>query len=504
MTPIGAVRAHEPNWLLRAARARPNHTAWQIDGVEETYAEVARSTALLAGQLLRAGLERGQRLAVVSSDPGCIGRLLHATTGLECPLVVLHPRLRASELAPLLERTEPRLLVHTHAQRDVAQATRLPESTTLWDFEQLRALEARAEELAEQLDPAADRTILFTSGTTGRPKAVRLGLAQHGASASANQICLDLTQHDRWLLCMPPYHIGGLAILLRSARLASKVVLHHRFEAADVEREIAEGGITHVSMVPTMLGRLLALTGAGNAPASLRCVLLGGGPIPTELLERARAGGWPLACTYGLTEAASSVATGVPGQSSDLPHWLPPLPDTELRVVSESGAPLPTHTVGEIQVRGPQVMSGYLDDPEGTRRAFDGAWLRTGDLGELDDAGRLRVHARRSDLIVSGGENVYPAEVEAVLDMHPRVVETAVTAIPDPEWGQRAVAWILADPTPADRKAEGELAHELELHCRAHLAAFKCPSEFVFRREPLPRTASGKLRRTELRIQVKP
>jgi O-succinylbenzoic acid--CoA ligase len=238
-----------------------------------------------------------------------------------------------------------------------------------------------------------------------------------------------------------------------------------------------------------MLARVLDARGARPAPRQLRFVLLGGGPCPAPLLSRARDAGFPVAPTYGLTEATSQVATRAPDAPQDA--GLAPLPGTEVRIADEAGRWLPPGREGEICVRGPSLMTGYWRRPEATAAALRDGWLHTGDIGRLDAARGLHVLDRRSDLIVSGGENVYPAEVEAVLLAHPAVAEAGVAAVADATWGARPAAWWVARPG-----AEAD-ADTLARFCRERLAGYKVP--VAYRRvASLPRTAAGKLRRHAL------
>jgi O-succinylbenzoic acid--CoA ligase len=262
---------------------------------------------------------------------------------------------------------------------------------------------------------------------------------------------------------MPLAHVGGLSILIRSVVYATTAVVHDRFETEAVLRALSDPAerVTLVSLVPTMLARLLD---AGlHSPPALRWVLLGGGQIPPELLARATQAGVPVAPSYGMTEACSQIATH---------GW--PLPGVELRI--DGAGP------GEVLVRGPTVAPGAL--------APDG-WLHTGDLGVLDQRGRLQIVGRAADTIISGGENVSPAEVEAVLLEHPAVADAAVFGREHPDWGEVVLAAVVV----RDGAAVG--AEELRAHCAARLARFKTPKEVQFVQR-LPRTGSGKLLRREL------
>jgi O-succinylbenzoic acid--CoA ligase len=319
------------------------------------------------------------------------------------------------------------------------------------------------EELAEPvpLDLGAVAALMYTSGTTGEPREVPLTYANWLASALGSAVALGLSLEERWLCPMPLAHVGGLSIVIRSAVYGTSVVLHERFDTARVLAGLSDPAeaITLVSLVPTMLARLLE---AGlREPPVLRWALLGGGPIPPALLERAAEAGVPVAPTYGMTEACSQIATK---------GW--PLPGVELRVAAD----------GEVLVRGANVSTAALG-PDG--------WLHTGDLGSLSGAGQLSIVGRKSDTIVTGGENVAPAEVEAVLLRHPAVADAGVVARPDSEWGEAVVAAVVL--------RSGSRAHENELRafCAQHLASFKVPKAFTFV-DGLPRTESGKLLRRRL------
>ena len=324
--------------------------------------------------------------------------------------------------------------------------------------------------------PEAGRAVvvIHTSGSTGEPKPVLLTAENLVWSALGSSVALGLDPEERWLCALPVSHVGGLSILVRSAIYGTTAVLHPRFDTAAVLEELmSPNGATLVSLVPTTLARLL--DGGLERPPRLRCALIGGGPVAPALMERARMAGVPVRQTYGLSEAASQVTTqpladrgAAPGDAG------PPLFCTAVAVAED----------GEILVRGPTVA------PSAAGR--DGT-LATGDLGALDERGRLSVIGRKADTIVTGGENVAPAEVEAVLLEHPGVAEAAVHPRPDPVWGEAVVAAVVA----RDRELP-PTEQELRDHAAARLAAYKVPKE-VRLVESLPRTPSGKLRRSALR-----
>lgn len=315
--------------------------------------------------------------------------------------------------------------------------------------------------------------IISTSGSEGQPRAVLLGNAQLDAAAAASNERLPLGPGDLWLNCLPLHHIGGQAILWRCARADAAVLLHDGFAAQAVADDLARRPVTHISLVPAMLSRLLEL--GVKPPPSLRVTLIGGAALSMPLYQAASAAGWPLFPSYGMSETAAQLATHLPADGP----WREGL----------VGRPMPGHEIridgtGRIRIRGPQVMLGYLD---GHGLDADG-WLTTGDLGSLDAEGRLTVTGRADDMLISGGRNVHPLEVESCLAACPGVRDVAVTGRPDPVWGDLVVALIVG---PANTAA-------LLAHARQHLPAAAVPRVVVFL-ERLPRNATGKLERAALR-----
>ena len=324
---------------------------------------------------------------------------------------------------------------------------------------------AQRESIAGILPAGEPALVLFTSGTTGTPKAARLARDNLEANARAANEVLEVDSRSRFLCVLPLFHVGGLGILFRCQLAGATVLLHERFDPQAVARELREGA-THASLVSSTLARVLE-QGDAFPPA---IVAVGGGPVPGPLLERARKAGLRVVQTWGMTETCS-MATCERPRDADGATAGPPLPGFEVAV-----------DAGEILVRGPAMMRGYLGQPP-----LQGGFFRTGDLGELDARGRLIVHARRGDLIVSGGENVYPAEVEAALLAHPSVREAAVLPASDERWGQIGVAYVVTTAS------DGELRDFLE----ARIAKYKVPARFVHL-GALPRNAAGKVDRAGL------
>lgn len=347
--------------------------------------------------------------------------------------------------------------------------------------------------LQDHIDLSAVQGILYTSATSGRPKGVLLTYGNHWWNAVGSALNLGVYSQDRWLAPLPLYHVGGLAIVWRSVIYGIPMVIHDTFDPDAVNREIEDGRITLVSVVPTMLERVLDARGARPWPPTLRCVLLGGGPVRPALVEACLRRGVPVAPTYGLTEAASQVATLPPEEAARKPgsagRALLPL-DIRIERTGDSASP---EEVGEILVRGPTVMRGYADRPAETARALRHGWLHTGDLGYLDDEGYLYVVDRRDDLVVSGGENIYPAEVEAVLRAHPGVADAAVVGLPDAQWGHVAAAVVRI-------RAGAQVSEDdLRVFCEGRLARYKIPRHVWFSDDALPRSGGGKLLRRVVR-----
>jgi O-succinylbenzoic acid--CoA ligase len=327
--------------------------------------------------------------------------------------------------------------------------------------------------------------VVATSGTSGAPKVVELGADAVRWSALATSAALEAGPGDRWLCCLPLHGVAGLAVVARAWHTGAPVEVQERFDPAAVRA--AAGRATLVSLVPAMLGRLLA---AGDEAARFRRVLLGGGPIPAALAADASARGVAVVRTYGLTETfGGMVHDGHPLDGAEVRLWTTDGAPSGVRPGSPSGGSEDEVPEGVVLVRGPMLFRRYRGDPARTAAALGGGWLRTGDLGRLGPGGRLTILGRADDLVISGGVNVHPDEVEAVLALHPEVAEAAVAGRPDPEWGQRVAAFVV----PRDPASPPTLA-ELRAFVRERLAAAKAPRELVLV-PALPRSPSGKLLR---------
>ncbi len=499
MTPRESITsARGEPWLTARAAATPTALALECGALRLSWAELAQRVAQAETVLRAAGLGAGDRVALKLPPGVDFVVALHALWRIGACVIPVNLRLPAIEAQRQLARVAARAIVRAplaESPPEFVPGGMLSHPAHPFD---------RPERLSELLPPApsvqdvqagdtgrAVALMLFTSGTTGAPKAACLRFSNLEWSARASAQHLGTGVADRWLACLPFFHIGGLSILVRAVLDGSSVVVHERFDVGRVSRALDASGITRMSLVPTTLERLLDLRQDRPPEASLETVLLGGGAASVALLHRARVAGFPVLPSYGLTESASQIATARLDDALD-GRVGRALPGSEIRVVGPDGAPVAKNGVeGEIQVRGPTVFAGYFGDTAATRAAFDQGWLRTGDFGQLADDGRLRVLDRRSDLIVSGGENIYPAVVEAALLEHEDVAEAAVWRRADADLGQRVVAWVVP------RAGAGATATALQQHCRARLADYQVPREVVFT-QSLPRNALGKLMRSQL------
>ncbi|MCB8960886.1 MAG: o-succinylbenzoate--CoA ligase [Ardenticatenales bacterium] len=487
------------DWLAERAAVSPGQVGLQIDEQQWTYQELDGLTGRLARQLNRLGVQPGWPVAALMLNSLDYVLLVHAAARTGAILVPLNSRLTVPELEYQLEKSGARLLFCDDKLLPVASELAANHAVVNMGALPDPGVQLLADVPERELPlPAFDlnnvQAIVFTSGTTGRPKGVRLTFANHFWSANSSAYRLGLDINERWLSCLPFYHVGGLAVLFRSCLYGTVVVLHDRFDVARVSDSLDRDGITLVSLVPTMVYRLLEHRGERPWPATLRHLLLGGAAAPADLVARCQALGIPVTTTYGMTEASSQIATLRPEQVPAKPHSVgKPLLFTRVRIVDEQGKDQPAGLYGEILVSGPTVMAGYHDDPDATARTLRDGWLYTGDIGYLDEDGDLVVIQRRHDVIISGGENVYPAEVEAVLRQHPAVAAAAVAGVADQEWGQRVVALVVPN-SPI------EPAELLEFS-RAQLAGYKQPRQIFFVSE-LPLTANGKIARQAVREQL--
>jgi len=472
--------------------------------VQWSFADLDRQATRLARQLATVGVQERHRVALLATNGLPYVAFVHALTRLGAILVPLNVRLTLEELCWQVRDVHASILVcdenYAHLAAEIGLVVpQLPLATLTNESKRgetvLSELTESDVSLRTLIDLGEPQAILYTSGTTGQPKGALITYGMQWWNAVGSMLNLGHNPDDRWLACLPLYHIGGLSILMRSVIYGISVMVYEKFDPTSINRSILEDGITIISVVAVMMQRMLddldTNWGGARYPTTLRCVLLGGGPVPYALLEGCAMSGIPVVQTYGLTEACSQAVTLSPSDAlRKLGSAGRPLPPVQLRIMHENrqadlGEP------GEIFLKGTTITPGYVDRPEATVQAFQDGWLATGDIGYLDKDGYLFVLDRCADLIISGGENVYPAEIESVLQSHPTVKEAGVFGQVDSQWGQVPIAFVVLK---ADNKVSAEALLD---YIAQKLAHYKQPRAIYFT-EQLPHTSSGKLLRREL------
>ncbi|WML30378.1 o-succinylbenzoate--CoA ligase [Neobacillus sp. OS1-32] len=486
-----------PNFLTRRAFLTPERTAVCFQEQSLTFKELYDRSCRTAGQLQKLGVTNGQFTAVLLKNHLDTIVILFALQLLGAKTVILNCRLTTAELLWQLQDSQASVLIVEDCFADLKQqfTEQLPTlisvpKTMLFAQEQVQP------QLLEEVSLDEICTIMYTSGTTGKPKGVIQTYGNHWWSAVGSALNLGLTDQDCWLCTVPLFHISGFSILMRSVIYGMPIVLHEKFSEQKTIRDIKDKRVTIMSVVGTMLSRIVDTLEDERLPKEFRCMLLGGGPAPLPLLKTCVEKQIPVFQTYGMTETSSQIVTLSPEYSlTKLGSAGKPLFPSEIRIERIDGAMAQPGEAGEIVVKGPNVTSGYLNREDATAEKIRQGWLYTGDVGYLDEEGFLFVLDRRSDLIISGGENIYPAEIEAVLLAHPDILEAGVTAVDDKDWGQVPAAFIV---TRNGRDIPGD---ELQQFCRNRLAKYKIP-KFFYLIDRLPRNVAKKLLRRALRDWV--
>jgi long-chain acyl-CoA synthetase len=490
--------------LRSAAASHPDRIAviWQQERI--SYADLDDRADAAAAALQQRGVGRGDRVAVLLGNVPAFVEAYFGILRAGAAVVPLTLGLAADEVAHALGDSGARLVVVAGAVADeiadvaveldvevlVAGSVHVPPGTTRW----AEALEQAGEPEEVTCAPDDLGALVYTSGTTGRPKGAMLtrgNLAANQQQSLAGRF--KVSAADTVLLVLPLSHIYALNVGLGACvRTGAGIVLQERFDPTTALDAIEEHGVTIVLGAPPMYIAWNQTPGLADRDlSSLRLAVSGSSALWVETLERFRElTGLTIEEGYGLTEASPSVTS-----NSNAPHPRPgtvgvPLPDVELRLVDEAGDDVVAGDPGEVLVRGPNVFAGYFNDPDATRAVLHDGWLATGDVGVRDDDGYLRLVDRNRDVVIVNGFNVYPREVERVLEDHDAVADCAVVGVAHPYSGEAVKAFVVAD---------GDVTEdELATFCRSRLARYKCPEVVAFV-DAVPRTLSGKLRRTALR-----
>jgi long-chain acyl-CoA synthetase len=515
MTDVTPQPISTAGFLRRWAALKPDHPALRSEREEITYSELDARASRVAGALAGEGVVAGQRVAYLDKNSLEHFELLYGAAKLNAVPCPVNYRLAPPEIADVVADSEAPVLIVGEEFLPSVEQVRGPHVIVIrspgsdrsghTSYSGWRDAHAPVDPMAPQ--SGGDVALqLYSSGTTGSPKGVQITQANLAAAMALFPSLSGFGEDSVSVVAMPLYHIGGVGWALAGLTVGATNVVVREIVPPSLVASLQSERITHAFVVPAVLQFLLSVPGvAGGDYSALRCILYGASPISERVLEEAMN---TFRCDfvqlYGLTETTGAV-TCLPA-SDHLPggpnaHRLRgigvPIPGVEAKVVDPaSGEDAATGEVGELWIRGPSVMLGYWHLPELTAEAVrDDGWLRTGDAGYRDPDGYLYVHDRVKDMIVSGAENIYPAEVENALMSHPGVADVAVIGVPDERWGETPKAIVVRAANP-DGAALSEA--RLMAHCRERLAGYKCPTsvEWV---EVLPRNPSGKVLKKDLR-----
>lgn len=489
-----------------------------------TWREAGERIERFAAALAASGVGHGQRFGYLSKNSIDMATMFIAAASCGAVPVPLNYRLAPAEWAYIVDDAGCSLVLAQPAYVDALESVRAEcRDVTTWiaitDSDAVpagwvaqaawldRGGAVHGNSVTDDVTPDDVLYQMYTSGTTGRPKGVML--SHRNVMSNVEQVVMTWTHRlapgERMLVCAPMYHVSGALGAIAAAMFGTTLVVHADFDPAAVVDALSDGGVVNTTLVPVMIQACLAVPGAAERDYSkLRTVSYGAAPISDGLMRQALAvfgDGCELVQGFGQTEASACITMltkadhekARAGRSELLTSVGRPLPGTEVRIVDPAtDEELPAGTVGEIVVRGPQVMQGYWNAPEQTAQALRGGWLHTGDAGCVDDEGYLYIRDRIKDMIVTGGSNVYSVEVEVVLADHPAIADVAVIGVPDAHWGERVTAVVVPRPGAT------VTLDDVQAHCRARLGGYKIPRQLEVV-DALPRNASGKVLKNVLR-----
>jgi len=511
------------DFLTIATAICPDRAAIVFAGKRWTYAETTERANRLAHALIGLGLKRGDRIGMLQVNCNHYVEAYFAAAKLGAIFVPLNFRAKADELQYMIGNAEAKILLVGTRYINMLDPLlpQLPTVTTCITLEDKHNGTPSYEDLLTTSSPDEvtteigdeDITILmYTAGTTGRPKGVPLTHNGFVSYVLDNVEPASPEIEEKNLLTVPLYHVAGIQAVLAAVYGGRTLVMMRQFEVTEWMETVQNEKATRAMLVPTMLKKIIDDPEFSTYDlTSLKVITYGAAPMPVEVIKKAiEVMPWAkFINAFGQTETASTIAALGPddhvieGTEEEREKKLKrlassigrPLPDVEVKIVGEDGNPLPPETVGEILVKGPRVMAGYWGDEEKTAQVItpDG-WLRTGDMGWLDEEGYIYLAGRGDDMIIRGGENISPEEVEDVLHSHPKIEEAAVIGVPDPEWGQEPRALVVL------KQGETTTPEEIIEFCRTRLAGFKRPRSVIFV-DTLPRNQMGKVLKKELREQ---
>ena len=499
--------------IRRRARSTPEAIAIQEPGRLTTFRELDDRSNQVASGLVDHGVVAGDRVAYIGANGPSFLEVFYGAAKAGAIATAINNRLAPREIDQLLNDCEPRVVVVDRDALALLEGVALPTTATLrlvvegdgeGSYERWRA-EFSATDPQVPVDTEDTALILYTSGTSGLPKGIMLSGKNFGCALYSLNQDIELHEDSVCAAPIPFFHIAGLGLALAANLNGGRLLLETAVDPPAVLRLLVDRRVSHAAVVPTVLQRLLALDGVADEDFSaLRYIVYGASPIPLPVLKEAtEVFGCKFLQSYGLTESTGGFTMLTAKDhlvdaafARRLTSAGKAMLGTEVRVVDPlTLEDVPVGTRGEVLTRGARIMQGYWRKPEMTASVMlEGGWLRTGDGGSFDEDGYLYLHDRIKDMIISGGENIYPAEVESALTAHPDILEVAVIGVPSAEWGESPHAVVVLRP--------GSTLDETTLieWSRGQLAHFKCPASVTFT-DSLPRTASGKLQKVKLRAQ---
>lgn len=476
-----------PHWLTKQAKLSPNKIAIEHKNGTLTFSQLKRKSEAFAKKLVSLGVKKHKAVAILSPNKLDMVIAIHALSYLEALVVMLNIRLTKKELEYQIDQSEVSFIITTEELRKDKALQRPLQKT----YEEIHAYAQSDVELATEINLSEPFTMMFTSGTTGLPKAVVHTYGNHWWSAISSALNLGLHKEDKWLLTLPMFHVSGLSTLIKSVVYGMTVYVMEKYDAKTLYETLVEKNITIASLVTLMLHQLLDTLNETEFPPHVRCILLGGGSVPEHLLQLVKKKKIPLYQSYGMTETSSQIVTiNADDALVQLGSSGKPLFPAQIKIDQPD-----EHGIGEILVKGPMVMNGYLNNPKANEASFQNDWFKTGDLGYINEEGFLFVVDRRSDLIISGGENIYPSEIENAILQLDIVKEAAVVGKVDDVWGQVPVAFIVL------KQSETLSEEEMHRHLETVLAPFKIPKQFYVV-DLLPKNASNKIMRHKLQAKL--
>ena len=495
------------SWPARRAKVRPDDVCVVFEGRERTYREFDQRVTRLANALAGAGVSKGDRVAYAGFNHPALLETFFAAGLIGAVSVLINPRLRKPEVDYILRDCGAMVVVFGEDQRGNAEELAAELDIQQWLsvdgggpgalFEDFLAAGSQ-EPVQDDVDLEALALIMYTSGTTGRPKGAMLthnNLFYQYVNALIGQ---DLRQDEVHLAAAPLFHIAGLNMMtLPTFTLGGRIIIHRTFKAAAVLAEMEQSRVTSAFLVPAMLDALSSDPAFPEADLStVRGFMVGGSPLPERTIRTWQDKKVAIMQGFGMTETGPGVCMLEPRDglakagSAGRAHFF-----TENQVVDLDGKPVPPGVPGEVIVQGPNVMAGYWNKPEETAKALDGGWYHSGDIAVVDEDGYMFIKDRIKDMYISGGENVYPAEVENALLSVSGVQEAAVIGVPDDKWGETGRAFVVLAP---DTHVTSEAMRE---ELKQRLATYKVPRDIVLVDE-LPRNATGKIQKHSLRANA--